>query len=63
MKVRIKFASPDGRILGEYTATVEENGEVISAKDSAPSKYDELHLEPVKQYRVTGLKRKSSKQL
>lgn len=61
VKVRIKFASPDGRILGEYTATVKENGEVISAKDSAPSKHDKLHLEPVKQYRVTGLKRKSNK--
>ena len=61
VKVCIKFASPDGRILGEYTATVEENGEVISAKKSAPSKYDELHLQPVKQHRVTGLKTKINK--
>ncbi|MEL6166134.1 MAG: hypothetical protein AAFR37_21120 [Cyanobacteria bacterium J06628_3] len=44
--------------MGEYTAKVEENGEVISAKDSAPSNHDKLDLKPVKQYRVTGLKRK-----
>ena len=55
VNVRIKFASPDGGVLGEYTAKVEENGEVISAKDSAPSRHDELNLQPVKQYRVTGL--------
>ncbi|BAY81620.1 hypothetical protein NIES267_10970 [Calothrix parasitica NIES-267] len=57
VKVRIKFTSPDGSVSGEYTAKVEEHGEVISAKDSAPSRNDELHLQPVKQYRVTGLKR------
>ena len=59
--VRCIAFTPDGRILGEYTATVEENGEVISAKKSAPSKYDELHLQPVKQHRVTGLKTKINK--
>ena len=58
VKVRIKFISPDGSVSGEYTAKVEENGEVISAKNSAPSRHDELHLQPVKQYQVTGLKRK-----
>lgn len=58
VKVRIKFASPNGIVSGEYTATVEEKGEVMSAKDSCPSRHQKLQLQPVKQYRVTDLHQK-----
>ncbi|MGD1873007.1 MAG: sucrase ferredoxin [Mastigocoleus sp.] len=55
VKVRIKFTAPDGSRSGEYTAKVIEKGQVISAKDSAPSRKDKLHLQSVKQYQVTNL--------
>ena len=59
VKVRIKFIAPDGSVSGIYQAKVEESGEVISAKDSAPSQNDKLHLQPVKQYRVASLRKKA----
>ncbi|MEM7552934.1 MAG: sucrase ferredoxin [Cyanobacteria bacterium P01_A01_bin.84] len=58
VKVRIKFTAPDGSRSGEYRAKVIENGKVMSAKDSASSRNDKLHLKPVKQYQVTNLKLK-----
>jgi len=51
--VRIEFESPDGRDSGAYSARVEVCGEVMTQRQSG----EEHPLEPIKQYRVTELRR------
>ncbi|NDJ18585.1 sucrase ferredoxin [Myxacorys almedinensis] len=60
-EIRIEFSSPDGTDAGAYEARVEVCGEVISALQSGGhahvSRRQRLKLQPVKQYRISQLRR------
>ena len=53
VEVEISYSSSEGN--GVYHITIEENGEVMSARKSAAEKDQKISMMPVKQYRVSRL--------